>query len=160
MSDHTSSRGAEWDGFDESSSDYPQTPRHYAVDSDVESDGRDEVITDEVDTLLVTVSNPAGSVSTTVLMSGRVVSVDLSPAVTTWSEAQLAEEIVLIATLARKQALAAQHSFAAAFMRQLGHDPAATRSLLERELGLPTPSDVLAEKARIFATRYRGHDED
>ena len=43
-------------------------------------------------------------------------------------------------------------------MRQLGHDPAATRGLLERELGLPSPSDVLAEKARIFATRYQDDD--
>ncbi|MBJ7341429.1 MAG: hypothetical protein JHC64_27275 [Mycolicibacterium sp.] len=103
----------------------------------------------------MTVSNPADTVSATALLNGRIMTVDLARAVTSWSEAHLAEEIVVIATLARKQALAAQHSFTAAFMQQLGHDPAATRGLLERELGLPSPSDVLAEKAHIFATRYQ-----
>ena len=152
MSDHTSNFGSPWndDDFEVDTGAFPQYP-----DSDGDSDSLLEMVDGEVDTLLVTVSNPAATVSTTVLLNGRVVAVDLTQAVTGWSEAQLAEEIVVIATLARKQALAAQHSFTAAFMRQLGHDPAATRGLLERDLGLPSPSDVLAEKARIFATRYQ-----
>lgn len=152
VSDHTSNFGSAWND-DDFEVDTGALPLH--SDSDGESDSPIEVIDGEVDTLLVTVSNPAATVSTTVLLNGRVVRVDLAQAVSGWSEAQLAEEIVLIATLARKQALAAQHSFTAAFMRQLGHDPAATRGLLERELGLPSPSDVLAEKARIFAMRYQ-----
>ncbi|MCV7422612.1 hypothetical protein H7K45_18870 [Mycobacterium yunnanensis] len=106
----------------------------------------------------MTVSNPQATVSTTALLSGRIVTVELAHSVAEWSEAQLADEIVVLATLARKQALAAQHSFTAAFMQQLGHDPAATRGLLERELGLPAPADVLAEKARVFATRYQDDD--
>jgi hypothetical protein len=155
VSDHSSNYGAEWDEFDE---DDVEEDSHDTGRFDVASDSADVEGADEVETLLVTVRNPAATVSTTVLMNGRVVTVDLSPAVAAWSEAHLAEEIVVIATLARKQALAAQHSFTAAFMRQLGHDPAATRGLLERELGLPSPSDVLAEKARIFATRYQDDD--
>lgn len=152
VSDHTSKFGSAWndDDFEVDMGAFPQ----YS-DSDGESDTLLEVNDGEVDTLLVTVTNPAATVSTTVLLNGRVVKVDLAQAVTGWSEAHLAEEIMVIATLARKQALAAQHSFTAAFMRQLGHDPAATRGLLERDLGLPSPSDVLAEKARIFATRYQ-----
>lgn len=155
VSDHTSNFGSAWNGddFDVDAGVFPQHS-----DSNSESDSLLDVIDGEVDTLLVTVSNPAATVSATALLNGRVVTVDLAQAVTGWSEAQLAEEIVVIATLARKQALAAQHSFTAAFMRQLGHDPAATRGLLERELGLPSPSDVLAEKARIFATRYQDDD--
>jgi hypothetical protein len=110
---------------------------------------------DEIDTLMVTVTNPGGTVSATALMSGQVVKVALSPQVTKFTESQLAEEITFVATLARKQAQAAQHSFAAAFMRRLGHDPAATRALLESELGLPSPQSVLAEKAQAFVTRYQ-----
>ena len=59
-------------------------------------------------------------------LNGRIVKIALAQEVTDWSEADLAEEIVAMATLARKQGLTAQHSFTAAFMRQLGHDPAAT----------------------------------
>ncbi|WP_263997441.1 hypothetical protein [Mycobacterium yunnanensis] len=150
MSDQTSSFGPGWDG-DELDGDYAE-----AVPQDDDPDFSREI--DEVDTLLVTVSNPQATVSTTALLSGRIVTVELAHSVAEWSEAQLADEIVVLATLARKQALAAQHSFTAAFMQQLGHDPAATRGLLERELGLPAPADVLAEKARVFATRYQDDD--
>lgn len=155
VSDRTSKCGSAWDDDD---FEVDTGAFHQYSDSYADSDSLVEAIDGEVDTLLVTVSNPAATVSTTVLLNGRVVTVDLAQAVTGWSEAQLAEEIVVIATLARKQALAAQHSFTAAFMQQLGHDPAATRGLLERELGLPSPSDVLAEKERIFATRYQDDD--
>jgi len=149
MSDRTSSFGPAWDDDDLDRFDAEAVPQD--VDPDFTGD-------DEVDTLLVTVTNPHATVSTTARLNGRVVTVELAPAVTSWSEAQLADEIVVLATLARKQALAAQHSFTAALMQQLGHDPAATRGLLVRELGLPSPTDVLAEKARIFATRYQDDD--
>lgn len=117
-----------------------------------------------MDTLLVTAKNPAGTVSATVLtgtvsatvlMSGRVLRVDLLPEVTKLTEAELAEEITVISTLARQQARAAQHAFAAALMRRLGHDPTATRGFLERDIGLPSPQTVLDEKQQLFAARYR-----
>lgn len=149
MSDHTSRFGSPWNDDDLDNVYAQAVPQD---DSDIPREN------EEVDTLLVTVSNPQATVSTTALLSGRVVAVELTHAVTGWSEVQLADEIVVLATLARKQALAAQHSFTAALMRQLGHDPAATRGLLERDLGLPSPNDVLAEKARIFATRYQDDD--
>jgi ESX secretion-associated protein EspD/H len=149
VSDHTSSFGSPWNDDDLDNVYAQAVPQD---DSDIPREN------EEVDTLLVTVSNPQATVSTTALLNGRVVAVELTHAVTGWSEDQLADEIVVLATLARKQALAAQHSFTAALMRQLGHDPAATRGLLERDLGLPSPNDVLAEKARIFATRYQDDD--
>ena len=149
MSDPTSSFGSPWNDDDLDNVHAQAVPQD---DSDIPRED------EEVDTLLVTVSNPHATVSTTALLNGRVVAVELTHAVTGWSEVQLADEIVVLATLARKQALAAQHSFTAALMRQLGHDPAATRGLLERDLGLPSPNDVLAEKARIFATRYQDDD--
>jgi len=109
---------------------------------------------DQIETLLVTATNPAGTVVATALMSGQVVRVELSSQVTKMTESQLAEEITVISTLAREQARAAQYAFIATFMHQLGHDPAGTRGFLEHEIGLPSPQTVLDEKARLFATRY------
>lgn len=109
---------------------------------------------DEVLTLLFTATNPSGSVSVTVLLDGHFLRADLSPTVTTMTEPQLAEEISIIANLARQQARAAQHALVVEFMRTLGHDRVATRSFLEHDLGLPSPETVLAQKARVFAGRY------
>ncbi len=109
---------------------------------------------EDVQTVLFTATNPTGSVAVTVLMDGRVLRVDLAPGVTAMTESQLAEEITLIATLARQQAQAGQHAVVAELMSELGHDRAATRSFLERELGLPAPDTVVAEKAKLFALRY------
>ena len=109
---------------------------------------------DGVLTLLFTATNPSGSVSVTVLLDGHFVRADLSPTVTTMTESQLAEEVSIIAKLARQQARAAQHALVLEFMRMLGHDRVATRGFLERELDLPSPETVLAEKVRVFAVRY------
>jgi hypothetical protein len=109
---------------------------------------------DDVDTLLVTAMNPAGTVLATALMNGQLLRVELTSDVTRMTEAELAEEIAVISTLARKQGQAAQHAFVAEFMRQLGHDPAGTRAFLEREIGLPSPHTVIEERARVFSARY------
>jgi hypothetical protein len=117
-------------------------------------DGGDQLVT-----VLFTATNPAATVSVTALMDGRVVKVDLSPQITTMTEAQLAEEITVIAAMARRQAQAGQHAVAAELMHQLGHDHASTRGFLERELGLPSPQTVIREKADVFATRYADDHE-
>jgi hypothetical protein len=114
---------------------------------------------DDVQTLLFTATNPPGTVSVTALLDGRILRVDLDPQVETLTEAQLAEEISIIANMARQQARAAQHVVTMEFMRRLGHDQVVTRSYLEHELGLPSPQTVLAEKAELFASRYAGDDE-
>jgi hypothetical protein len=108
-----------------------------------------------VETLLFTATNPTGAVSATVLMSGRVLDIALSPRAEELTEAQLAAEITAISAVARRQALAGQHVVVANLMASLGHDRNDTRSFLERELGLPTPETVISERAAIFATRYR-----
>ncbi len=55
------------------------------------------------------------------------------------TEIELAQEIVAIARLATRQALAGQHLVIAALMQRRGHDSVNTRSFLERELRLPPP---------------------
>jgi DNA-binding protein YbaB len=110
-------------------------------------------------TVLFTATNPAGTVSVTVLMGGQVLRVNLSPQVTKMTEPELAEEITTIAALARQQAQAGQHAIIAHLMHQLGRDPASTRSFLERDIGLPSPESVRAERATLFAARY-AQDQD
>jgi hypothetical protein len=114
---------------------------------------------DYVQTLLFTATNPPATVSVTALLDGRILRVDLDPRVETLTESQLAEEISIIARMARQQARAAQHVVTLEFMRRLGHDRVVTQSYLEHELGLPSPQTVLTERAELFASRYAGEDE-
>ncbi|WP_441957885.1 hypothetical protein [Mycolicibacterium houstonense] len=110
-----------------------------------------------VQTLLVTAEHPNGSIAATSLIDGRVFRVRLSSQVTKMTESELAEEIVKVCTRARRQAEAARHHIVASVMGELGQDPAATRSFLERTIGLPSPQTVLDEKARAFADYYSKH---
>lgn len=52
---------------------------------------------------LFTVTNPQGSVSVSTLMDGRIQHVELTDKATSMSEAQLADEIFVIADLARQR---------------------------------------------------------
>lgn len=133
-----------WDDHGEPIDDTQASSEHFDLDRH----------DDQVTTLLFTATNPPGTVSASTVMDGRLVRVELSPQATRMTESQLAEEITIMAKLARRQAQAAQHAIAAKFMTELGHDGASTRSYLERELRLPSPQTVLTEKSRVFATRY------
>jgi hypothetical protein len=108
----------------------------------------------QIPTLFFTATNPQDTVSATTLLSGQVHSVELSPRVVTMSEGELAQEILMISALASRQALAGAHALTAAVLRRLGHDAAATRSILEREHHLPSPDTVRSERAALFAERY------
>jgi len=106
-----------------------------------------------------TVSNPPGTVTVTAFVDGRVKQVDLSPKVTDMTEADLADEIVVIAQLAAQDARSAQYAYMLEGMRQQGHDDVATRDFLARDLDLPTPDEAKAARAQLFSTRYAGgHD--
>ncbi len=109
---------------------------------------------DTIETLLFTASNPEGTVTVTALMNGQILRVSMSPTVVSMAESSLTHEILLLASMARLQALAGQHAIIAALMGHLGHDPAATRSFLERELGLPSPESINETRAEAFAARY------
>jgi hypothetical protein len=105
------------------------------------------------------VSNPPGTVTVTAFLDGRLKQIDLSPKVTGMTETDLAEEIVVIAGLATADARSAQYACMLEGMRQQGHDDAATRDFLARDLDLPTPDEAKAARAQLFSTRYAGdHD--
>lgn len=114
---------------------------------------------DELPVPVFTVTNPPGTVTVTAFLDGRVKQVDLSPKVTDMTERDLADEIVLIAGLATQDARSAQYAHMLEGMRQQGHDDAATRDFLTRDLDLPTPDEAKGARAQLFSTRYAGsHD--
>ena len=107
---------------------------------------------------LFTVTNPPETVTVTAFMDGRVHQIELAPKVTNLTERDLAEEILVIAGLAAQQAKSAQYSFMLAGMREHGHDDAATRDFLTRDLVLHTPEQADDARAQVFSTRYGGDD--
>lgn len=114
---------------------------------------------EELPVPVFTVANPPGTVTVTTFMDGRVKQIELSSRTTDLTEPELADEIVVIAGLATREAKSAQYAFMLEGMREQGHDDAGTRDFLARDLDLPTPEQARAEKAHIFATRYaRDHD--
>jgi hypothetical protein len=113
----------------------------------------------EVIEAFFTVTNPAGTVSATATIGGRLHRVELSANVTDMTESQLAEEILVLADLATQKAHAAQHAVVTDLMRTMGHDSVMTSGFLERDLGLPSPHTVAARRAEVFATRYALHDD-
>ena len=91
-----------------------------------------------------TVTNPPGSVTVSTFVDGSVQRVDLAQKVTAMTEADLAEEIVVIARLATQDARAAQYAYMLDEMRQQGHDDPATRDFLSesstcRRRRMPVP---------------------
>jgi hypothetical protein len=105
------------------------------------------------------VTNPPGTVTVTTFLDGRVRQIELSPKVTAMTEAELADEIVVIAELATMDARSAQYAFMLDGMREHGHSDVATRDFLTRDLELPSPEQADARRAEVFATRYEGSHE-
>ncbi|OBI86379.1 DUF2694 domain-containing protein [Mycobacterium asiaticum] len=113
---------------------------------------------EEPDLALFTVTNPAGSVSVTALMDGRVQQVTVTDKASSMSESGLAEEILVIADLARQKARAAQHTFMVENMSEMTGDNDQQNALLHEFVGatlnLPTPEEAAAYEAQVFASRY------
>ncbi|MDR3665130.1 MAG: YbaB/EbfC family DNA-binding protein, partial [Mycobacterium sp.] len=107
-----------------------------------------------------TVANPPQTVVVTALMDGRIQHVGLAPAVTKMTEVELAEEVLVIAELARQDGRSAQYAAMYDGLRELGHDRAATRDFLSHNLDLPSPEDAAAARAHTFSTRYSGEVND
>lgn len=111
---------------------------------------------EELDTF--TVSNPQKTVAVSTLMDGRIQRVQLSEKVTRMSESQLADEIFVIADLARQKARAAQHTFMMDHMNEMAEEDPESSALLREFMGvtlnLPSPEEAAAAEAEVFATRY------
>jgi hypothetical protein len=109
---------------------------------------------------LFTVTNPSRSVSVSAFMGGSFQRVSLSAKLTNMSERQLADEILVLADLARQKGESGQHTFLFEAMQALGVDDGeAVSELLEDGIGLSSPKRAAAAQAEVFATRYAAdHD--
>lgn len=107
------------------------------------------------------VTNPPGTVSVSALIGGRIREFELSPKVNSMSEAELADEMLVLANLARQKGLAGQQTylmeseFLSDGMRELGLDSREVISdFMQNGLGMPSPEQADAAQAEVFATRY------
>ena len=114
---------------------------------------------DDANSALYTVTNPAGTVSVTVCLDGRAHHVELAPKVTGMTERELADEIRVIADLARQKARSQLHALIVEGVRVMGYDPAIVRDGLRRELDMPTPEEAAETAAEVFASRYSADHE-
>jgi ESX secretion-associated protein EspD/H len=130
-----------------------------AVDAGGDCSSVSEAGSDQVVEAFFTVTNPAGTVSVTATIGGRLHKVELSANVTEMTESQLADEILVLADLAAQKAKAAQHSVTVELMRTMGYDSVVTSGFLEHDLALPSPETVAARRAEVFATRYALEDD-
>jgi hypothetical protein len=132
---------------------------------DAQADAVEGGKADEEDGLqLFTVTNPPDTVSVSALIDGRTQRIELSAKVTSMSEAELADEILVLADLARLKGLAAQHTYLLESasdpesMREMGEMGADTfealRDFMENGMKLSTPEQAAAAQAEVFATRY------
>lgn len=119
---------------------------------------------------MFTVINPPETVSVSALMDGRTERVRLLPKATNMTESELADEILVLADLARQNGLAGQHTYLHSYLQdnpvleetlsesgelgELGLDVAAVGELMDTFRPLPTPEQADAAQAEVFATRY------
>ncbi|MGE2718960.1 YbaB/EbfC family DNA-binding protein [Mycolicibacterium celeriflavum] len=162
MVDETSSRDAGDEHDDtaalDSGSAAPEESVLDILDVYAPAESSDEADRTEPDSV-VTVTNPPGTVSVSALLDGRISRIGLSAKAAELTEADLADEVVVVAGLAAQEARSTQYASMLAGMGGQGHDDAATRDFLSRDLGLPSPEQARTERARVFTTRYAGgHD--
>lgn len=105
-----------------------------------------------------TVANPPGTVSATAALGGRLQQIDVHD-VSRFDEAQLADEIVALCTLAKEKAQAAQHEVIVELMRRFGHDRAGMAAFLTHSIGLPSFEAASLKPAAAFAAS-RATDDD
>ena len=146
--------------FGDALEEYVPAETDDGLDTGIESlaEGEEE---DEIPDLLVTVTNPAGTVSIRAAADGGPVLFELAPSVVSMTESDLADEVTVIAELARQKGLSVVHEYMHSLFSQLGvdgpEDQIALNNLLEAGMGVTSPEQANEAQAEVFATRY-GND--
>ncbi|WP_205877233.1 hypothetical protein [Mycobacterium camsae] len=132
-----------------------------ALASQAEVVGQDKEDAENETAQLFTVVNPQDTVSVSALIDGRTQRVELSSSMGRLSESELAEEIVILAELARNKGLAGQRIYLledselAESLRTLGVDgDEVLRDFMETGMGLPTAEQAITAQSQVFASRY------
>lgn len=123
----------------------------YAPGEDTDDPARADSIPD----LLFSASNAADSVTVSALMNGAIHRVELSPQVSSMTEAELASEILTVANVAAAKGRAGQYELVSGLLRVQGQDELSSRELLTHGLGLPTPEEAIAAEAALAARSLR-----
>lgn len=131
------------------------------VVEDLTDEPVEEPEADPLDPFTVSVTNPPQTVTVSAIVDGSIRQVELSPKAADMSESQLAEEVLVLADLAREKGRAAQHTyllgnpFLSGMMSELQLDgDEVLRDFMENGMKLPTPDQAAAAEAEVFATRY------
>ncbi|OBG85134.1 hypothetical protein A5699_25240 [Mycobacterium sp. E802] len=129
----------------------------YEVD-DVEDDGFGAIDgqgqpEDEEQIPVVQVTNPPGTVTVTAYLNGSVAQVDLDPAATRLTEAQLADEIRFVAGVAAKRATAVTHVVTVNMLVEQGMDFREARDFVGTNMPFATPEQA-GEADRALIARH------
>ncbi|MGV0737368.1 hypothetical protein ABQF35_11940 [Mycobacterium syngnathidarum] len=123
-----------------------------AFDAEVEPEDEEQIP-------VVQAINPPGTVTVTAYLNGSVAQVDLDPKVTTLTEAQLADEIRVVAGVAAKRATAVVHIGVVNMMVEQGMDLQEARDFVTTNMPFATPEQAgEAELALIARHSDRGTD--
>jgi hypothetical protein len=142
------------DADDASSLDYLYDP---APGASVEHDGVPEGAPGR-ELPAFSVTNPAGTVTATALLVGRLQRIELAPhskLATAMTEDELAQEILLVGRLAGQKARSELFTVMMDQTAAAGQDPETARRFLRDDVGLPTPEESTAAQAEAFGARYR-----
>jgi len=165
---HGDGDGHEQSGVDALQEFAPTAPAEEEAGADLEAiDSATQAAEDEEDDELegfhpITVTNPPETVTVSALLDGRTYRVHLSAKATNMTETELADEILVIADLARQKGLASQRSFLvendelSEGMHEMGIDNTGefVNEFIDQILDLPTEEQADAAQAEVFATRY------
>lgn len=101
-----------------------------------------------------TVANPLSSVTVSSTLGGPIHKVELTPKAMAMTETELADEILVIAELARQKGGAAQHALMLAELDLPADDATVVSGFFQESMDLPTPEQAATAEAEVFATRY------
>lgn len=101
------------------------------------------------------VTNPAGTVTATASIAGQLHRVELEGPAHSMTEAELAQEILLIGRLAGQKARSGLFTYLVDRTAEVGQDPIMTARFLADDVGLPTPEESTAAQAHAFGARYQ-----
>ena len=135
--------------MDSASDDWLDALDRYEPIEPDEPDEPDEPI--EQWTPLISATNPPASVTVSTYLNGAVARVDLVPGVVAHSEAELAEEIRIVADVAAKKATSAMYVFGVELLAAGGVDRDAATGFLREYTGYATPAQARSAEAALAA---------
>lgn len=126
----------------------------WSMPSPAEEPAADEP--DDPPMLLVSVTNPAGTVTAKAAVSGRIQRIELAPNTVSMSEAALIHEVIATAKLANLKGRAVQYTLVEGILGQQGLDPESAHEFIEQHMDLPTPAQAGAAEMAVRSAYLRG----